>query len=256
MRTITLDDFAKLLDGGTGRVMGPDGVVRFPSDISDKEKVADFVKRTNEFGAVCAAFIFAPGNKKLRVAVYPKTLELPKPICKRACTSREDAQLGVDIGMEKFPDKYVRYFEVAKDGRYIREKDGNPADHYFARYDTPTDHYSVEVWEPWDFLRLGLYPCWTVEEIVDQHRQYGFKGAGREMALQEQAQKMTASKKTSKKKLTAKHIEAFLALRAELGEDTKKWVVVEELATRYKAKHPRKKGWSSRSIWPSVKGIK
>ena len=244
MSAWTVEMVERLIVSNRDRALCPDGVVRVNLDIAAKECAVEYVQRLNEAGEVCAAMIFAPGNKKLRVAVYPKTLELPKPICSRACDTPEDAQRGVNIGKEKFPDKYVRYFEVTKDGKYIREKDDNPTNHYFARFDTPRDHYSVEVWGPWDFLRLGLYPCWTVEEIVNRHRYYGLKGADREMKLIERAEGMTEKKQAIKEKRAAKIISEYEQQRAKHGDEVPKWFLLEEMIKD----HPGTKGYSLRNL--------
>ena len=232
MKKLSLDDFARTLDGGTGRAMGVDGVVRFDVNKAAEEKMVDFVRRTNDAGGVCAAMIHAPGDKKLRVAVYPKGLELPKPIAAKSCEKIEDAQRGVEIGKEQFPMHYVRYFEVDKNGEYIRENS-----------ETPTDHYSVEVWEPWDFLRRGLYPCWTVRDIVDAHGVYGFKGADREMVLQERAEDMTARGRASCDQRREEQRAEYLKIRASHSGANKKWI-----QRTMALNHPRKKGWKFDTI--------
>ena len=113
----------------------------------------EYVRLMNEAGEVYAAMIAAPGNKKLRVAIYPKTLESPKPQWSKRCGAREEALAAVQQERIQHPARYVRGMEAAGGG------------------------FIVESWEPWDFLRQELYPCWTVEEIVGKHVDYGTVGA-------------------------------------------------------------------------------
>ena len=228
MNAWTVEKVERLIVLNRGRALCPDSVVRINLEVSAKECAVEYVRRINAAGEVCAAIIFAPRNKKLRFAVYPKTLELPKPQWSVRCVTREEALAAVQQERIQHPARYVRGVE-AEGGGFV-----------------------IESWEPWDFLRQGLYPCWNVEEIIGGHREYGFKGADREIKLIERAEGMTEKKQATKEKRADKIISEYEKQRAKHGNEVPKWFLLEEIMKG----HPRKKGYSLRTLKSVLKGFK
>lgn len=183
----------------------------------------EYVQRMNKAGEVCAAMIFAPKNKKLRVAVYPKTLELPKPQWSARCGTREEALAAVQQERIQHPARYVRGMETVG-GRFV-----------------------VESWEPWDFLRQELYPCWKVEEIINEHIDQASRGADIEFQRDKGRQSGTRSGKDNAAQRKAAQIAAFQRLRERFPKYSKEWIqgkIVEE----YAKEHPRKRGWGKKTV--------
>lgn len=214
---------ARLIVRNRDRALCPDGVVRVNLDVAAKECAVEYVRRMNEAGEVCAAMIFAPGNKKLRVAVFPKTLELPKPQWSARCGTREEALAAVKRERIQHPARYVRGMEV-EDGGFV-----------------------VESWEPWDFLRQGWYPCWTAEEIVGAHVDKASRGADIEFHRDEARQGGTKSGKDNAAKRKVAQIAAFQRWRERFPTYSKEWIqgkIVEEHAKE----HPRTRGWGQKTV--------
>ena len=201
----------------------PDGVVRVNLDVAAKVCAEEYVRQTNEAGEVCAAVIFAPGDKKLRVAIYPKTLELPKPQWSKRCGAREDALVAVQQERIQHPARYVRGMEVECGG------------------------FVVESWEPWDFLRQGWYPCWTVEEIVGAHVDYGSGGADIEFHRQNAKERGLKNLKAGAEKRKVAQIAAFQRWRERYPKYSKEWIQG-EIVKEHAKEHPRTRGWGIKTV--------
>ena len=214
---------ARLIVRNRDRALCPDGVVRVNLDVAAKECAVEYVRRMNEAGEVCAAMIFAPGNKKQRVAVYPKTLELPKPQWSARYEAREAARAAVQEERNRNPARYVRGME-AKGGGFV-----------------------VESWEPWDFLRQGWYPCWTVEEIVGTHVDYASGGADNEFRLDIRRASGTQGGKDNAAKRKAEQIAAFQRLRERFPKYSKEWIQ-DKIVEEHAKEHPRTRGWGQKTV--------
>ena len=229
MSAWTVEMVARQVVRNRDRALCPDGVVRVNLDVAAKECAVEYVRRMNEAGEVCAAMIFAPGNKKLRVAVYPKTLELPKPQWSARYEAQEAARAAVQEERNRNPARYVRGME-AKGGGFV-----------------------VEVWEPWDFLRQGWYPCWTVEEIVGAHVDYASGGADIEFHRDEARHKGTKRLKSGAAKRKAEQRKLFALLRQEHPVAmVDKGSLIREICKKGKGKT----GWKISAVKANLKGLK
>ena len=229
MSAWTVEMVARLMVRNRDRALCPDGVVRVNLDVAAKESAGKYVRRMNEAGEVGAAFIFAPGNKKLRVAVYPKTLELPKPQWSARYGTRDEARAAVQQERNQHPALYVRGME-AKAGGFV-----------------------VESWEPWDYLRQGWYPCWTVEEIVGAHVDYGGSGADIEFHRQKAKERGLDHLKAGAAKRKAEQRRLFEKLRQ--GSPVAlvdKGSLIREICKRGKGKT----GWKTSTVKANLKGLK
>lgn len=219
MSAWTVEAVARLIVRSRDRALCPDSVVRVNLDVAAKECAVEYVRRMNEAGEVCAAIIYAPGNKKLRVAVYPKTLELPKPHWSSRCETRDAARTAVQQERKQHPARYVRGMAAAGGG------------------------FVVESWEPWDFLRQGWYPCWTVEEIVGTHVDYASGGADIEFHRDEARQSGTIGLKSGAAKRKAEQVAEFQTLRHANKDSKKEWI-----QRRIASLHPRTTGWAFKTV--------
>ena len=229
MRTWTVANVARLMVRNRDRGLCPDGVVRLDIDAEAKECVEECVRRVNDGGLMCADWYPLPGDKKLRVAVYPKTLELPKPQWSARYETQEEARAAVQQERIQHPARYVRGME-AKAGGFV-----------------------VESWEPWDYLRQEMYPCWTVEEIVGAHVDYGAGGADHEFRQVTARKSGTKSGKIKAAQRRAEQRRLFEILR-------KKYPVALHnkggLITDICKKGKGQTGWKFSAVKANLKGLK
>jgi hypothetical protein len=228
MSAWTVDMVARLMVRNRDRALCPDSVVRVNLDVAAKESAVEYVRKMNAAGEVCAAIIFAPGNKKLRVAVYPKTLELPKPQWSARYETQEEARAAVQQERIQHPARYVRGME-AKAGGFV-----------------------VESWEPWDYLRQEMYPCWTVEEIVGAHVDYGAGGADIEFHRHKAKERGLDHLKAGAAQRKAEQRAEFQRLKEAHPDWKKKESFLREIAKV----HPRKTGWKLRTLKKNLAGVK
>lgn len=229
MSAWTVEKVAQLMVRNRDRALCPDGVVRVNLDVAAKKSAVEYVRRMNEAGEACAAIIFAPGNKKLRVAVYPKTLALPKPQWSAQYGTQEDARAAVQQERIRHPARYVRGKE-AEDGGFV-----------------------VDSWEPWDYLRQGWYPCWTVEEIVGAHIDYGGSGADIEFIRDTGRRGGTKSGKDKAAKRKAEQRRLFEEMRqVSPVAIVDKGSLIRDICKRGKGKT----GWKTSTVKANLKGLK